>query len=82
MERALKRRTLGSNRANRARNIKNRAEVWEKEDGWHNLRWLQGMVTKLRKEMNLLKEGGASVEENRTTPYGNKWRDAAEVPSR
>ncbi|KAG8958268.1 hypothetical protein FRC00_002888, partial [Tulasnella sp. 408] len=45
--------------ANRARNIKNRAEVREKEDGWDDLEWLQGMVTKLRKELKTLKEGGA-----------------------
>lgn len=45
--------------ANRARNIKNRAEVREKEDGWDDLEWLQGMVTKLRKELKTVKEGGA-----------------------
>lgn len=45
--------------ANRARNIKNRAEVREKEEGWDDLEWLQGMVLKLRKEMKSLKEGGA-----------------------
>ncbi|KAG8947946.1 hypothetical protein FRC04_010143 [Tulasnella sp. 424] len=45
--------------ANRARNIKNRAEVREKEDGWDDLEWLQGMVTKLRKELKTMKEGGA-----------------------
>lgn len=46
--------------ANRARNIKNRAEIREKEDGWDDLEWLQSMVTKLRKELKVLKEGGAS----------------------
>lgn len=45
--------------ANRARNIKNRAEVREKEEGWDDLDWLQAMVLKLRKEMKALKEGGA-----------------------
>jgi predicted nuclease with TOPRIM domain len=46
--------------ANRARNIKNRAEIREKEDGWDDLEWLQSMVTKLRKELKALKEGGVS----------------------
>ncbi|KAG8996291.1 hypothetical protein FRB94_008412 [Tulasnella sp. JGI-2019a] len=45
--------------ANRARNIKNRAEVKEKEEGWDDLEWLQGMILKLRKEVKALKEGGA-----------------------
>ena len=44
--------------ANRARNIRNRAEIREKEDGWDDLEWLQTMVTKLRKELKALKEGG------------------------
>lgn len=44
--------------ANRARNIKNRAEIKEKEDGWDDLEWLQSMVTKLRKELKVIKEGG------------------------
>ena len=46
--------------ANRARNIKNRAVVNEKEEGWDDLEWLQNMVTRLRKEVKNLKEGGAS----------------------
>ena len=46
--------------ANRARNIRNRAEIREKEDGWDDLEWLQTMVTKLRKELKVLKEGGAT----------------------
>lgn len=45
--------------ANRARNIKNRAEVREKKKGWDDLNWLQVMVLKLRKEMKALKEDGA-----------------------
>ncbi|KDQ19787.1 hypothetical protein BOTBODRAFT_51187 [Botryobasidium botryosum FD-172 SS1] len=45
--------------ANRARNIKNRAEVKETEVGWDDMEWLQGMVTKLRRELKSLKEGGA-----------------------
>ena len=44
--------------ANRARNIKNRAEVKEREEGWDDLEWLQGMVTKLRKDLKAMKEGG------------------------
>lgn len=45
--------------ANRARNIKNRAVVNEKEDGWDDVEWLQGTVTRLRKEVKVIKEGGA-----------------------
>ncbi|KAI0345257.1 kinesin-domain-containing protein [Trametopsis cervina] len=45
--------------ANRARNIKNRAVVNEKEDGWDDVEWLQAQVTRLRKEVKGLKEGGA-----------------------
>ncbi len=44
--------------ANRARNIKNKAEIREKEDGWDDIEWLQTMVTRLRKELKTLKEGG------------------------
>ena len=44
--------------ANRARNIKNRAVVNEKEEGWDDVEWLQGMVTRLRKELKQIKEGG------------------------
>lgn len=43
--------------ANRARNIKNRAVVNEKEDGWDDVEWLQGTVTRLRKEVKMLKSG-------------------------
>ncbi|KAF8965215.1 kinesin domain-containing protein [Flammula alnicola] len=45
--------------ANRARNIKNRAVVNEKEDGWDDVEWLQGTVSRLRKELKIIKEGGA-----------------------
>lgn len=45
--------------ANRARNIKNRAVINEKEEGWDDVEWLQGMVTRLRKEMKAIKEGGS-----------------------
>ncbi|KAF8275271.1 hypothetical protein EI94DRAFT_1793880 [Lactarius quietus] len=44
--------------ANRARNIKNRATINEKEEGWDDVEWLQGMVTRLRKELKVIKEGG------------------------
>ena len=47
--------------ANRARNIKNRAVVNEKEDGWDDVEWLQAQVTRLRKELKGLKEGGATT---------------------
>uniref|UniRef100_A0A8H7Y0Q3 Kinesin motor domain-containing protein n=1 Tax=Psilocybe cubensis TaxID=181762 RepID=A0A8H7Y0Q3_PSICU len=45
--------------ANRARNIKNRATVNEKEDGWDDIEWLQGTVSRLRKELKAIKDGGA-----------------------
>lgn len=44
--------------ANRARNIKNRAVVTEKEEGWEDLEWLQNTVLRLRKELKVIKEGG------------------------
>ncbi|KAG5647313.1 hypothetical protein DXG03_000851 [Asterophora parasitica] len=44
--------------ANRARNIKNRAVLNEKEDGWDDVEWLQGTVTRLRKELKVIKNGG------------------------
>jgi hypothetical protein len=47
--------------ANRARNIKNRAVVNEKEDGWDDVEWLQGTVSRLRKELKLIKETGGFV---------------------
>jgi len=50
--------------ANRARNIKNRAVVNEKENGWDDIEWLQGTVTRLRKEVKQLKEGGAIIPSN------------------
>lgn len=45
--------------ANRARNIKNRAVLNEREEGWDDVEWLQGVVTRLRKELKTIKEGGA-----------------------
>ncbi|KAK2466821.1 hypothetical protein APHAL10511_001079 [Amanita phalloides] len=44
--------------ANRARNIKNRAVINEKEEGWDDVEWLQSTVTRLRKELKALKESG------------------------
>lgn len=44
--------------ANRARNIKNRAVVNEKEDGWDDVEWLQGTVIRLRRDLKAIKEGG------------------------
>ena len=43
--------------ANRARNIKNRAVLNEREDGWDDIEWLQGTVTRLRKELKVIKDG-------------------------
>ncbi|KAF8844806.1 hypothetical protein BDN67DRAFT_962242 [Paxillus ammoniavirescens] len=47
--------------ANRARNIKNRAVVNEKEDGWDDIEWLQGTVTRLRRDLKQIKEGGGII---------------------
>lgn len=47
--------------ANRARNIKNRVVMNEKEDGWDDVEWLQAQVTRLRKEVKGLKEGGTTT---------------------
>ncbi|KAF9469234.1 kinesin [Collybia nuda] len=47
--------------ANRARNIKNRAILNEREDGWDDVEWLQGTVTRLRKELKTIKDGGIVV---------------------
>jgi kinesin family protein 4/21/27 len=44
--------------ANRARNIKNRAVINQKEEGWDDVEWLQTTVTRLRKELKALKESG------------------------
>lgn len=43
--------------ANRARNIRNRAVINEKEDGWDDVEWLQNMVTRLRRDLKSLKDG-------------------------
>jgi DNA repair exonuclease SbcCD ATPase subunit len=46
--------------ANRARNIKNRAVVAEREEGWEDVEWLQAAVTRLRRELKALKDGGST----------------------
>ncbi|KAI0032831.1 hypothetical protein K488DRAFT_49051 [Vararia minispora EC-137] len=50
--------------ANRARNIKNRATINEKEEGWDDVEWLQATVTRLRKELKTMKEGGVVASSN------------------
>ncbi len=44
----------------RARAIKNRAEVNEVEIGWDDIEHLQSTIRKMRKEMELLKAGGGN----------------------
>lgn len=48
--------------ANRARNIKNRAEVNEVEVGWDDVDYLQKTILRLRSEMGALKNGEAGGE--------------------
>jgi chromosome segregation ATPase len=57
--------------ANRARNIKNRATINEKEEGWDDIEWLQGMVTRLRKELKAIKDGAVLTGEP-TAPEINR----------
>ncbi|KAA1129840.1 hypothetical protein PGTUg99_000108 [Puccinia graminis f. sp. tritici] len=45
--------------ANRARNIKNRAEVNAQEVGWEDVEYLQSTIIKLRKELACLKNSGS-----------------------
>lgn len=52
----------------RARNIKNRAEANQTEVGWDDLVHLQGLVVKLRKELENLKGGRLSISEPPRTP--------------
>lgn len=58
--------------ANRARNIKNRAVVTEKEEGWDDMEWLQGMVTRLRKDLKTIKEGGGGASTEHLEGAGKK----------
>ncbi|KAF8899409.1 P-loop containing nucleoside triphosphate hydrolase protein [Infundibulicybe gibba] len=46
--------------ANRARNIKNRAALDEREDGWEDVERLQGTATPLQKELRVIKDGGTT----------------------
>lgn len=55
--------------ANRARNIKNRAVLNEKEDGWDDVEWLQGTVTRLRKELKVTKERGVVASDNSSSEH-------------
>ncbi|KAA1077039.1 hypothetical protein PGTUg99_000252 [Puccinia graminis f. sp. tritici] len=48
--------------ANRARNIKNRAEVNAQEVGWEDVEYLQSTIIKLRKELACLKNSGSPVD--------------------
>ena len=58
--------------ANRARNIKNRAVVNEREEGWDDIEWLQNMVMRLRKEMKALKEGVPMISTDSNAPTSFK----------
>lgn len=67
--------------ANRARNIKNRVTVNEKEDGWDDIEWLQGTVTRLRKELKQLKDGGAIVPPG-SHELGSHISESTESPNK
>ncbi|KAK4058826.1 hypothetical protein OIO90_000272 [Microbotryomycetes sp. JL221] len=62
--------------ANRARNIKNRAEVNEVEVGWDDVEYLQRTVTKLRAELAGLKNGDANII-SRISEEGEERQDAS-----
>jgi myosin heavy subunit len=47
--------------ANRARNIKNRAELNEIEAGWDDVDHLQQLVTRLRNELGILRSGNGTM---------------------
>ncbi|GAA5922248.1 hypothetical protein JCM3775_005672 [Rhodotorula graminis] len=47
--------------ANRARNIKNRAEVNEVEQGWDDVEYLQRTIVKLRGELSAIKAGDGAA---------------------
>ena len=67
--------------ANRARNIKNRAEINEVEVGWDDVDYLQRTILRLRGELGALKggEGAASMgtigEEGRTAGSSRELQD-------
>lgn len=48
--------------ANRARNIKNRAQVNAQEVGWEDVEYLQSTIIKLRKELATLKNSNAAAD--------------------
>lgn len=67
--------------ANRARNIKNRAEINEVEVGWDDVDYLQRTITKLRAEMAGLKGGDVSLgaiseESNRRSIVGGEGNES------
>lgn len=67
--------------ANRARNIKNRAEINEVEVGWDDVDYLQRTITKLRAEMASLKGGDVSLgaiseESNRRSIVGGEGNES------
>ncbi|KIJ44279.1 hypothetical protein M422DRAFT_168492, partial [Sphaerobolus stellatus SS14] len=61
--------------ANRARNIRNRAVISEKEDGWDDVEWLQNMVTRLRKDLKSIKEGNVNGTGNTSRDNEQHGRD-------
>ncbi|SCZ97432.1 BZ3500_MvSof-1268-A1-R1_Chr4-2g07210 [Microbotryum saponariae] len=69
--------------ANRARNIKNRAEVHEIEAGWEDIEYLQRTLIKLRAELALLKSGTlpSIVDADGRTPPISDGRTSPASPS-
>ncbi|KDE06529.1 hypothetical protein MVLG_03178 [Microbotryum lychnidis-dioicae p1A1 Lamole] len=69
--------------ANRARNIKNRAEVHEIEAGWEDVEYLQRTLIKLRAELALLKAGTPPpiVDADGRTPPISDGRTSPASPS-
>lgn len=64
--------------ANRARNIKNKAEINEVEIGWDDIEYLQHQLLKLRKEMQLLKGFKAGTPGSDAAIRAMSSRDALE----
>ncbi|GJJ12322.1 hypothetical protein Clacol_006563 [Clathrus columnatus] len=65
--------------ANRARNIRNRAVINEKEDGWDDVEWLQNMVTRLRRDLKALKEGTNPSEESESTHTDHEHDESSRI---
>lgn len=63
--------------ANRARNIRNRARIDEKEEGWEDVEWLQNAIVKLRKELKALKSGSVLPSESEDVSGGDKLSNSA-----